>query len=110
MRLLFAFAGGAGHFNPLVPIAAAAVDAGHTVAFAGAPLLLDRVVAAGFTGFAADESFPPPPARQPLQLLDGDREDADLRDGFADRMARSRYPAVVSLCRSWRPDMVGCDE
>jgi UDP:flavonoid glycosyltransferase YjiC (YdhE family) len=110
MRLLFAFAGGTGHFNPLAPIAAAAVDAGHTVAFAGAPSLLERITAAGFTGFATGEPYLPPPSRLPLQSLDRDREDADLRDGFADRMARARYPAMVSLCRTWRPDAIVCDE
>ena len=110
MRLLFTFAGGTGHFLPLVPIAAAAVDAGHTVAFAGTPSLLDRVAAAGFTGFATGEPYLPPASRQPLQPLDRDREDADLRDGFADRMTRGRYPAVVSLCRTWHPDVVVCDE
>ena len=35
MRLLFTFAGGSGHFEPLVPIARAAGAAGHSVAFAG---------------------------------------------------------------------------
>ena len=32
MRILFAFAGGQGHFEPLVPLAQAAVAAGHDVA------------------------------------------------------------------------------
>lgn len=32
--MLFTFAGGNGHFEPLVPLARAAAAAGHTLAFA----------------------------------------------------------------------------
>jgi UDP:flavonoid glycosyltransferase YjiC (YdhE family) len=35
MRILFTFIGGAGHFEPRIPIARAAEAAGHTVAVAG---------------------------------------------------------------------------
>ena len=35
MRILFAFAGGQGHFEPLVPLAQAVVAAGHDVAVTG---------------------------------------------------------------------------
>ena len=34
-RILFAFAGGQGHFDPLVPLARAAAAAGHDVAVTG---------------------------------------------------------------------------
>jgi UDP:flavonoid glycosyltransferase YjiC (YdhE family) len=37
MRILFTFAGGSGHLEPLIPIARAAEAAGHTVAFSGRP-------------------------------------------------------------------------
>ena len=42
MRILFTFAGGNGHFEPLVPIAGAAEDVGHVVAFAGRPSMVVR--------------------------------------------------------------------
>ena len=35
LRLLFTFAGGIGHLEPLVPLASAAAAAGHSVAFVG---------------------------------------------------------------------------
>jgi UDP:flavonoid glycosyltransferase YjiC (YdhE family) len=35
MRMLFGFAGGSGHLEPLVPLARAAREAGHVDAFAG---------------------------------------------------------------------------
>jgi len=38
MRVLFTFAGGLGHFQPLIPLASAVAAAGHTVAFAASPL------------------------------------------------------------------------
>jgi len=47
MRMLFAFAGGSGHLEPLVPIARAAKAAGHSVAFAGRPWAQPPVSAGG---------------------------------------------------------------
>jgi hypothetical protein len=47
MRILFAFAGGSGHPEPLVPIAPAAQAAGHSVAFAGRPWAQPPVSAGG---------------------------------------------------------------
>jgi UDP:flavonoid glycosyltransferase YjiC (YdhE family) len=51
MRMLFTFAGGSGHFEPLVPMARAAQAAGHIVAFSGEPALAPTVEQAGFTMF-----------------------------------------------------------
>jgi UDP:flavonoid glycosyltransferase YjiC (YdhE family) len=41
--MLFTFAGGTGHFLPLVPLARSAEQAGHTVAFTGQPGMLEVV-------------------------------------------------------------------
>src|SRR5205823_9678306 len=51
MRMLFAFAGGSGHLEPLVPIARAAKAAGHSVAFAGRPWMVPRLTNSGFEAF-----------------------------------------------------------
>lgn len=111
MRLLFTFAGGSGHFEPLVPIARAAEVAGHIVAFAGQPALIPAIEAAGFTAFAtAGATFPDTPRRLPLLKLDAEREDRDLRDGFADRLARERAVSILALCAVWQPDLLVCDE
>ena len=55
MRMLFAFAGGSGHLEPLVPIARAAKATGHSVAFAGRPWMVPRLTNSGFEGFASAE-------------------------------------------------------
>ncbi|MEV1290353.1 glycosyltransferase [Micromonospora sp. NPDC049679] len=110
MRILFTFAGGRGHFEPLVPIARAAEAAGHVVAVAGRAALVPIIETAGFTGLAVEADGGGPPRRIPLQELDPDREDRDLRDGFADRAARQRATLLLALCADWEPDLIVCDE
>jgi UDP:flavonoid glycosyltransferase YjiC (YdhE family) len=108
MRALFTFVGGRGHFEPLAPIARAAVAAGHDVAFASGGLI-EAVEAAGFEGFTVAPLRPPPP-RRPLQAADMERERRLLREVMFDRAARERIPAVIELCGAWRPDVLVCDE
>lgn len=111
VRILFTFAGGNGHFEPLVPIARAAVAAGHTVAFASQPAMVSMVEAADFavvaTGGATLRSTP---QRTALLKLDTEREDRALRESFADRVARERAAAILALCAEWHPDIIVCDE
>lgn len=110
-RFLFTFAGGSGHFDPLVPIARAAAVAGHTVAFAGQPAMIPAIEAAGFTAIAtAGDTLRSTPERLPLLKLDLEREDRDLREGFATRLARTRAAAILALCAEWQPDLLVCDE
>ena len=111
MRMLFTFAGGSGHFEPLVPIARAAQGAGHTVVFAGQPVMIPAIEAAGFTAFAtAGATLSGTSERLPLLKLDLEREDRALREGFATRLARVRANAILALCAVWRPDLLVCDE
>jgi UDP:flavonoid glycosyltransferase YjiC (YdhE family) len=111
MRLLFTFAGGNGHFEPLIPIARAARLAGHTIVFAGQPAMIAAVEAAGFAMVATGGATLTSAAeRLPLLKLDLEREDRDLRDGFARRLARERAAAILALCAEWRPDGLVCDE
>jgi len=55
MRVLCTFFArvGLGHFLPLVPVAAALRDAGHTVAFAAPASYASQIAAAGFDAVAA---------------------------------------------------------
>ena len=53
MRILFTGVVGFGHFNPMVPLARAFVDAGHEVRFAIDPGFCPTVEATGFTAFPA---------------------------------------------------------
>lgn len=110
MRILFSFAGGSGHADPLLPLARAAEGAGHVVAFACGPSMVSTVAAAGFTVFPTAKGDAEPPARIPLRPLDAEREDRVLRDGFAGAAGRERAAAIVDLCSRWRPDLAVCDE
>jgi UDP:flavonoid glycosyltransferase YjiC (YdhE family) len=108
VRILFTFVGGRGHFEPLVPIARAAVAAGHVVAFASGSLM-PVIEAAGFTGFTV-APLRRLPARRPLQGVDMERELRILRDVLFGSAARERVPSMVELCARWRPDVLVCDE
>ena len=113
MRVLFTYAGGSGHADPLVPVADAVRAAGHDVAFFGRRSAAAALDANGFTLFAdtddralaAGDDAP----ITPLLELDMEREYRDLR-GFADRIARARMARVVALTDEWRPDLLVCDE
>ena len=116
MRILFSFHEGPGHYNPLVPIAQAAVVAGHTVAFSADPKRTALPEADGFTAFptgidphgspesvAIEERYDAaPPGRE--------REDRLIRDGFAGVYPRAKASDMVALCRKWRPDVIVWDE
>lgn len=109
MRILFAFVGGSGHFEPLVPIARAAEAAGHVVAFSAEPRMVATVEAAGFRAFPAG-ALAGPPQRLPLLEVSREREDRALRESFARRRARERAADSLGICAEWRPDLIVCDE
>lgn len=111
MRILFAFAGGSGHLDPLVPIAVAARAAGHAVAFSGRPGMVARVRELGFAMFVTGPPGPEaPPARTRLLEVDLEREARVLRDGFAGRIARERAAGVLQVCGDWEPSLLVCGE
>ncbi|MFN2471166.1 MAG: glycosyltransferase [Gaiellaceae bacterium] len=110
IRILFTFVGGSGHFEPLVPIARAAQDAGHAVAFAAGASMATTVEAAGFTVFAAGAGRGGTPKRSPLRQLDNEREERDFRERFAGHAARERATRIAAVCAEWQPDVVVCDE
>lgn len=110
MRTLFSFTGGVGHLNPLLPIARAAREAGHEVAFAGSGQMMPAVAAAGFAGFATSPPPSTPPARTPLQTPDAAHEARVVRDHFAGRSARERATALLRLSQEWPPDVIIHDE
>jgi UDP:flavonoid glycosyltransferase YjiC (YdhE family) len=113
MRILFAFVGGRGHFEPLLPIARAAVAAGHTIVFSCGRSMVQAVEAAGFSAVSTTPSRPMtggPPERPPLLPVDTEREERDLRELFVRDAAPRRAAGMVALAREWRPDVVVCDE
>ena len=111
MRILFTFAGGTGHFLPLVPVARAAERAGHTIAFAGQDGMVATVEKEGFTAFAAGgATLLTATERQPLVAVDPEREARAIRATFAGRVARERADAIVALGREWSPNVIVRDE
>jgi UDP:flavonoid glycosyltransferase YjiC (YdhE family) len=106
--VLFSFVGGMGHGEPLIPIAAAAAAAGHTVAFVCRPAAAPSVEEAGFAVFPTGKSSPA--VRLPLVAPDSRREQQVLRDDFVSRRARERALAMLELSNTWRPDVFVCDE
>jgi UDP:flavonoid glycosyltransferase YjiC (YdhE family) len=110
VRLLFTFAGGSGHLEPLVPLARAAEAAGHTVALAGRPWMVPKAEALGFAAFAAGSDTGLAPRRRPLAALDVEREILAIGPGFGGRVARERAADLLPLCGGWRPDLLVCEE
>jgi len=109
--MLFTFAGGTGHFLPLVPFARAAVNEGHLVAFAAQPGMLATVAAEGFSGYdGGGRTLLVTTERTPLLEFDLARELSAIRDGYAGRTARQRATKLRQLCEAWRPDILVCDE
>ncbi|MFL5757954.1 MAG: glycosyltransferase, partial [Chloroflexota bacterium] len=110
MRILFTFAGGLGHLEPLVPLANAAEVAGHEVAFVGRPWMVPKAERLGFRAFAAGSDEGGVPERRPLIAVDVEREAGDLREGFGRRIARDRAADLVAICAEWQPDVLVWEE
>lgn len=110
MRMLFTFAGGSGHLEPLIPIARAAEAADHVVAFAGRPWMVQKVEALGFPAFATGSDVGLTPKRVPLAAVDLEREIRAIGRGFGHRIARERATDILPLCAAWRPDLLVCEE
>ena len=110
MRLLFAFAGGQGHFDPLVPLARAAAAAGHDVAVTGRADMLDAIRERGFEAIESPGKAPDPAARMPLKAYDLADEERALREWYAGELARARAAALLALASSWGAERIVRDE
>jgi UDP:flavonoid glycosyltransferase YjiC (YdhE family) len=109
-RILFTFAGGDGHLEPLVPLARAAEAGRHSVALAARPWMVPQVDAAGFPAFVAGSDLGLTPKRLPLAEADLDQDMRDVGSGFGRRIARERAADILSLCHEWQPDLLVCEE
>jgi hypothetical protein len=111
MRILFTSQPLPGHFQPLVPLARAAADAGHEIAFACAQSFVPTVERAGFTAFAAgfEINGREPQEIAPVLRLGGPREDFThyaVPHFFIGLLARVMLPDLLALCRTWKPDLL----
>jgi UDP:flavonoid glycosyltransferase YjiC (YdhE family) len=110
VRILFSFVGGRGHFGPLVPVAGASAAAGHEIMVTCEESMVRPVQEAGFSASASGPDFGSDATRLPLLVPDPQREDHDLRRAFAQHAAPLRAKDILALARSWRPDLIVCDE
>ena len=110
MRILFAFAGGQGHLDPLVPLARAAVAAGNDVAMTGRAELLASIEERGFVALESPGDQPDPAARLPLKAYDPADEERALREWYAGTLARRRAEALTDLAREWGAGAIVRDE
>jgi UDP:flavonoid glycosyltransferase YjiC (YdhE family) len=109
--MLFACRPLSGHFDPMVPLAEAARDAGHTVAFASGAPITERARDAGFLAF---EAGPPDTFRAEwaprfphFTTLVGDAQrEFFFTQIFADLELVPRAADLHSIMSTWRPDLV----
>lgn len=109
MRLLFATSANQGHFGPLVPLALAAVGAGHQVRVAAPARFAETVRRAGLAHLAFPDAprelIGPVMGRLPRLPF----EEADavvVREVFARIDAQAALPTLLAEFEDWRPDVV----
>jgi UDP:flavonoid glycosyltransferase YjiC (YdhE family) len=110
-RVLFTSRPLAGHYEPLVPIADAARQAGHAVAFATGEPYDERARRAGFEAFVAgpSEGFRAEwaPRFPGFERLAGDEQRRFfLTEIFANLELEPRAAALDAVVDAWKPDLV----
>ncbi|HEY7983222.1 MAG TPA: glycosyltransferase [Ktedonobacterales bacterium] len=110
MRMLFTTLQLSGHFHPLVPIARAAVAAGHEVAVACAASFAPTVERAGLRAFPAgfDLRGRPEPACFPgILTVPGDTMWSWAPPRLhVDVYAVAMVPDLLTIARAWHPDLI----
>ena len=108
MRVVFTARAASGHFHPLVPLAQAARDAGHAVAFAIPPAFKDTVERLGFRWLEAglDESSPEYTRFiEERNRLSGREWASFHRRGLVGVLAPRMVTDLLRICETWRPDL-----
>ena len=116
MRILFTCYPGFGHLHPMLPLARAALRAGHDVAIATGPDLAPRAASYGFdawpVGLSSGETVERYLARHPdsndLPPAERLRKVAPLM--FVDIAARSRVEELRERARGWGAELVVHDQ
>lgn len=106
MRILFTCTPGLGHFHPLVPIARAAIQAGHDVAFATPASFVPTVERAGFRAFPAGMAESPAQRFPELQGLSGRAATEFTWRRVRPVQASAMVTDVLRLIDTWRPDLL----
>lgn len=110
MRLLFSFVDGNGHFLPLVGLARAAIDDGHSVVFVCGPRIADLVRSEGFEILSFGNQTVSSPTKSPLRSVDRERELREFIERFMGETALRKAGAMADAIEAFRPDMVVAEE
>ena len=110
MRMLFTFAAGSGHLEPMLPLAYAVRALGHTVAFSGRPWMTPQVEALGFEALPAGPDAGLTPKRLALAPINTAQDIQHVGTGFGRRVGRSRAAGLLPICANWQPDLLVCEE
>jgi UDP:flavonoid glycosyltransferase YjiC (YdhE family) len=110
MRVLFTTLPASGHFHPLVPLARAAMRAGHEIAFAAPASFCPAVERVGFRAYPAgferdgvplDELFPR------MRTLTGAEFTRYVNGHIRVRAEAARMvPDLLALAETWPPDLI----
>ncbi|MEV7401222.1 glycosyltransferase [Streptomyces sp. NPDC091267] len=111
MRILFTAHAGKSHLRLLMPLAQAAVRAGHTVAVADDASMREETLSYGLEFFPAGVDWATDPfcvEAMAGPLLDGDQEayERGLVDCCLGPPALTAARDILDLARHWRPDLV----
>jgi UDP:flavonoid glycosyltransferase YjiC (YdhE family) len=106
MRVIFTTQGALGHFHPLVPIARAAVQAGHEVAFATQPPFAPTVERSGFLAFPAGLAKPVAEAFPEVLALRGSDELVFLMSRIRPALAAAMAADLLGIMTDWQPGLV----
>jgi UDP:flavonoid glycosyltransferase YjiC (YdhE family) len=110
MRLLFSSHPLDGHLHPLIPLARAAAEAGHSVAFAVPPDLSATVDRIGFTAISCGPAWSDEPiASVHAKALELQDTAFFLSEFYAKVAARTFAPPLLDIIADWRPDVLVSD-
>ena len=110
-RFLFSTTPGVGHLHPLIPLARALQDAGHTVAFAAREFVRPRIEQAGFDFFPIGSDRERDPEYQQFKHardampVGFEGELFIYTQLFCGIIPRLNLPALVEIGKTWQPDM-----
>ena len=115
MRVLFTTTPGRGHYQPMLPLAGALLDAGHAVRWAAAEEVCLRLRGRGFDTVScgvevagASPTGPPPPEIAALPI--DDRPDFMFSRIFGPRRAEPMLVDLIPIVEDWRPQVLVCDQ
>lgn len=110
MRVLFTCHPGSGHFQPMVPLARALLEAGHEVAFATAGSFRESVEREGFTHHRAGLEWDESRIEETVPDIAGIPASARtywiLNNLFLDRSPRQMVPDLRAIIAAERPDLI----